>query len=111
MVIGLVAMLLVGWPVAPGAQERSEEGVGYSTGVDLEQYQPVVVSRTEREVSAPLMVSLAYGLMWLAVLVFVWLIWRRGQRLSDELLQARSRLLRLERRVLGEGDPPGIKGG
>ena len=58
--------------------------------------QFVPVSGPEQETtSATTMLVTAYVLFWLMLLAFVWLTWRRQERLSHRLAQLESQLAKL----------------
>lgn len=54
-------------------------------------YQDVVAGAAQTS-SAPVLVTIAYGLIWIVVLAYVVSIWRRQNRLSAQLQQLRRRL-------------------
>lgn len=57
----------------------------------------VAVSGAESETtSATVMLVTAYALFWAILLVFVWMTWRRQQRLADRLRQLESRVASLD---------------
>lgn len=49
-------------------------------------------TKAQKAVSAPLFVIIAYSAIWLAVLVFAVMLFRRQKAVADELAQAQSRL-------------------
>ena len=103
LVARLIGMGLVVWLGVTGvvaeAQDLDEEPTGFSAHIDLEEYQPVPAQSRAERVSAPVMVTLAYGLMWLLAFVFVLMAWRKGTALQEDLRAAMERLSRLERKV------------
>ena len=85
----LVGLSLVLWglstdmahaDVAPPEVEVS----AYSSSVDVCEFAPAPAGAGGEQVSGPLMVTLAYGAVWLLTLGFVFTLWRRGGRLSAE---------------------------
>jgi hypothetical protein len=68
--------LIAAW-LATGVAARAE------TGGDFRPYVPPAAE----QVSAPLLVLLAYAALWLVLLLFVASIWRRQQRLEAELAE------------------------
>ena len=95
-----LSLLIAGSIMITGSDTRAEEAEGpaYSDRVDLDDYEPA--PRRERtSVSAPLMVSLAYSFIWLLAVAFLFSLWTRGRRLSDELAAANSRLDMLDGRL------------
>jgi len=56
---------------------------------DYVDYDP---STARPEVSAPLFVVLAYSAIWLCVVGFAVLIWRRQRRIDDQLAELERRL-------------------
>jgi hypothetical protein len=67
--------------------------------VDLEEYVPADPSLRQETVSASLMVTLAYTLMWLAVVVFLVAMLRRSQGLRADVEAARTQLAKLDERI------------
>jgi CcmD family protein len=57
-------------------------------------YKPVVgdPAATQPSISAPALVGAAYGFIWLAVLVFLITIWRRGRETEREIDELRRKL-------------------
>ena len=82
---------------APRAEEVDEPA--YSDRVDLEDYETAPRTIQRDSVSAPLMVSLAYGCIWLLTVGFLFSLWTRGKRLSDEVAAANGRLDMLDKRL------------
>jgi len=83
-------------PVGAVAQEEGSGSLVYSETVGAEGYQPATQVERPETVSAPLVVSLAYGFMWLLVAGFLLAIWRRNQSLQAELSSARQQLAGLD---------------
>jgi hypothetical protein len=90
----LVTVVVMG--LLPVSVALAQEGTGYqySDEVDLTELAPA--TGVEEQVSAPLMVTLAYGFIWLLLAGLVYTIWRRGQRLSVEIDIAQQRLAELD---------------
>ena len=99
LVVGVVAML-----GSTEAKAEEAEEPAYSGHVNPEDYQPAPEGRQENTVSAPLMVSLAYGFFWLLAIGFLFSLWSRGKGLTDEVAAAEARLAMLDER-LEELDP------
>lgn len=101
---GLV-VLLGAWAAGWAQDAAPREGTGaraaleYSQTVDINQFAPADPRTGAQEVSAPLVVSLAYGLIWLLTLGFVLAVWRRGRALSEEVAEASERLRALDAAV------------
>ena len=95
-----LGLLIVGSNMITGSDARAQEAEGsaYSDRVDLDDYEPAP-PREQSSVSAPLMVSLAYGFIWLLTVGFLLSLWARGRRLTDELAAANSRLDTIDRRL------------
>ena len=85
--------------VTLGSGELTAEEVdptAYSDQVDRSAYQPAPETRPGGSVSAPLMVSLAYGFFWVLTVGFLFSLWTRGRVLTDEIAAANGRLDLLE---------------
>jgi hypothetical protein len=80
-------------------EERPATEPEYSEAVpQVEGFRPAPEGSQEN-VSAPLMVSLAYGFIWLLTLLFLFSLWRRSRSLSEELAAADARLDRIDDRL------------
>jgi hypothetical protein len=86
------------------AQGEGSGEVEYSDSVDVTEFRPAEPGSRAERVSASLVVTLAYGAMWLLVLGLVFALWRRMSGLTGELESAKSRLSQLDQR-LGERLP------
>ncbi len=89
--------------------EGTGQGPRYSDSVDIEAFGPPPDAARAPEVSDTLMVSIAYVIIWLLAVGFMWSIWRRSRALQSEIRSARRRLDALDKR-LGEqlgSDPSG----
>ena len=96
-----LTLLVAGSMMIVGAESRAEEAdePAYSDRVDLEDYEPAPQTSPKSAVSAPLMVSLAYACIWLLTVGFLFSLWTRGKRLSDEVAAANGRLEELDERL------------
>lgn len=110
MAVGLGVALWVapevGWTQAPpageappAAPERAAEAgeLGYSDRVDVTEFVPAPPGT--QQVSAPLMVTLAYAFIWLLAIAFLATLWRRSRALQTEVETARQRLTELDARL------------
>jgi len=61
------------------------------------EYEPYTGAGGKQQVSASLFVVLAYSAIWLAVLVFVVMLWRRLGQVREELHRLEERLRRGQR--------------
>lgn len=86
-------------PVVAVAQEEGSGSLVYSDTVSADEYQPATQLERPETVSAPLVVSLAYGFMWLLVAGFLLAIWRRSQAIATELSSARQQLAGLDEQM------------
>lgn len=78
-----VALLLVAAPAAVMAQQPQAA---------QDQYVPVDQLQQVEEFPATPLVAGAYGVAWAAVLVWVWMVWTRLQRVDRELAEVSRRL-------------------
>ena len=93
VILGMCAVVML------GSGELTAEEVdptAYSDQVDRSAYQPAPETRQDGTVSAPLMVSLAYGFFWVLTVAFLFSLWTRGKTLTDEIAAANGRLAMLE---------------
>lgn len=101
--VGLLGALFV---VPAAAFGQTGEGTGgeprYSESVNVDEFVPPPPGSMDDTVSAPLMVSLAYGFIWLLAAGFMWSIWRRSRSLQVELRAAQQRLEALDERLRSE---------
>jgi hypothetical protein len=98
-----------------GAALAQPEGTGqaparYSDTVNLEEFGPPPAGSREDTVSAPLMVTLAYALIWVLAAGFMWSIWRRSRALMSELHAAHQRLEALDERLRAQVGREGTGG-
>ena len=84
------------------ASEGTGGGPRYSGSVNVDDFGPPPPGSSDDTVSAPLMVSLAYGFIWLLAAGFMWSIWRRSRSLQTELRAAQQRLEALDARLRSE---------
>jgi len=80
----------------PLSTAMAQEGTGleYSEQIDITEFRPA--TGVEEQVSASLMVTLAYAFIWLVLAGFVFSVWRRGRKLSAEMEVAQQRLAELD---------------
>ena len=104
----LASLTVVLWAFSAGSVGAQEPGTepgsgseapAYSSSVDISEFAPAPPGSAGGRVSAPLMVTLAYGAVWLLTLGFVFGLWRRGVSLSEDLASANSRLAELDARL------------
>ena len=57
-----------------------------------DEYVDFDPSKAQKSVSAPLYVVIAYSAIWLVVLIFAVMLYRRQQAIREELAQAQGRL-------------------
>ena len=78
----------------------------YSGSVAIEEFRPVEPGQVADTVSAPLMVAVAYSLMWIFVVLFLFALWRRSQRREADVAALELRLNQLDQQLadrLGDG--------
>lgn len=66
--------------------------LAHSTAAAADEYVDFDPTTAAPATSAPLFVVLAYGAIWLGVIGFVLLIWRRQRRIDQELAALQQRL-------------------
>ena len=81
--LALVALAAFWLGVAPAAAAPADDGF---TPV------PADAAPAPEALSSPLLVKVAYGLIWVAVCVYLGSLWRRGRRLAAEIEELRRRL-------------------
>jgi CcmD family protein len=83
-------MLLLGWlvPAVAFAQGAGDKGTGEWENVP----GGMMMQRSGESIPASTLVGAAYGFIWLMVAGFVVTVWRRLQRLEQELDELRRRL-------------------
>ena len=67
--------------------------LAHSTAAAADEYVDFDPTTAAPATSAPLFVVLAYGAMWLGVIGFVLLIWRRQRRIDQDLAELQQRLV------------------
>ncbi|HVL66038.1 MAG TPA: CcmD family protein [Vicinamibacterales bacterium] len=93
--VSLAFLLVVAAPAWAATQPpASQEG-----------FVPVDQLPTDEEFPATPLVAAAYGIAWAAVLVYVWSVWRRLQRVDRELAEV-ARRLEVQRRSTGSPEAP-----
>ena len=78
----------------------------YSGSVAIEEFRPVEPGQVADTVSATLMVAIAYSLMWIFVVLFLFALWRRSQRREADVAALEGRLNQLDQQLadrLGDG--------
>jgi len=100
----LFAAALLSLSVGAVAQPADEgtgttENATYSDQVDISEYSAQPFRSAPENVSAPLMVTLAYGITWLLTGGFLFMLWRRNRRVADEVSDAQIRLAQLDRQL------------
>ena len=80
--------------------------LGASGLARAEEYTAYDPSTAQSQVSAPLYVIIAYAVIWLLILYFAVVLWRRQQRIDLELQTARSQLEELRASAPGRGATP-----
>jgi hypothetical protein len=71
----------------------------FATSALADDYVDFDPSKQTPSVSAPLYVVLAYSAIWLAVIGFAVMIWRRQRTVDEEIVGARQRLEELDERL------------
>jgi len=56
------------------------------------QYLPFTPGQQGESISAPPLILAAYGFVWAAVFVYVWLLWRRLGKVERELADVNAKL-------------------
>ena len=56
------------------------------------QFVPFTPGQQGESISAPPLILAAYGFVWAAVVVYVWLLWRRLGRVERELADVNAKL-------------------
>lgn len=67
--------------------------LAHSTAAAADEYVDFDPTTAAPATSAPLFVVLAYGAIWLGVIGFVLLIWRRQRRIDQDLAALQQRLV------------------
>ena len=79
----LAVVLLLSAAPATSAQQRSSQ----------DEFVPVdQLGDVQEQIPAGPLVAAAYGIAWAVVLVYVWSIWRRLQRVERELAEVNRRI-------------------
>lgn len=104
--LALALVLTAGALISFGAGDVLAQTAGTGAGaassaapIDLGEYVPADPAQRQETVSASLMVTLAYTLMWLAVVVFLVAMLRRSQTLRQDVAAARAQLATLDERI------------
>jgi CcmD family protein len=77
----MLVLMLCAFAAAAYAQTPAQEG-----------FVPVDQLPGQEELPAAPLVAAAYGVAWAAVLVYVWSVWRRLQRVEKELADVARRI-------------------
>lgn len=81
-----VALLLAGTPLTAAAAQPPP------TAAAQDGFLPVDESKQQEQLPAAPLVMAAYGLAWLAILVYLWSLWSRLGRVERELAEVTRRV-------------------
>lgn len=86
LIIAVLAAVALLTPVAALAHEQQQPPRTADT-----EYEPVTGAEQEQLPAAPLVIG-AYGVVWLAVILYLWAIWRRLAHVEREIAQVARRI-------------------
>lgn len=92
-----LSVVAIAQPVGEGT--GTAEDVTYSDQVDLSEYSTQRLNNARDNVSASVMVTLAYGITWLLTAGFLLMLWGKSRRVANEVSEARTRLAELDRQL------------
>ena len=82
--------------LGPDVRKPPPDSESLAASPEERSTQFVAVTGPERQnTSATTMLVTAYALFWLLLMVFIWMTWRRQQRLSNRLQQLESQIAKL----------------
>ncbi len=85
-IVALIAAVALLTPVAAVAHDQQQPPKTADT-----EYEPVTGEEQEQLPAAPLVIG-AYAVVWLAVIVYLWSIWRRLSQVEREIAQVARRI-------------------
>ncbi len=89
--IGILLLLMV--TLAPvGAQEPPPPAVSEQPQAATDGFIPMSEMTTRELLPAAPLVFYAYGFVWIALLGYLWAIWRRVDRVEQDIARVRRRL-------------------
>jgi hypothetical protein len=104
LLLGLVALALLLGAATAHAQPASAPAAAGTAGAGAAPadpgFQPLAPGESAGPpdgLPAPRLVTIAYTLIWVAVVAFLFSLWRRHRRLGDEVAALRARLERANR--------------
>ncbi|MGV3518955.1 CcmD family protein [Luteitalea sp.] len=86
--LSLIALLLVLWTAGSSAV-RAQDAQAPPTSAAQDEYVPIdQLPESEKLPAAPYLIA-AYSVAWGAILIYVWMLWRRLGQVEAELREAR----------------------
>ncbi len=91
--LALMFLLVTAGHVAAQAQPQGQQGQAQRPPAAQSEYVPAdqLPAPQEQMPAAPLVIA-AYAIVWLALLLYLWSIWRRLQKVDRELADVAARV-------------------